>query len=390
MCGMAIENFTDMVKDGSALRRIRRLQPIGGKGDYIAPPTYLDENDKPTHIFETRRIGNESVQCVLLDSVQSQANRLEEALSKAIATHNLTIPHVRVNFTKFESVKDLGIITSLQTPHRIFDAIIRDSTLNGVNFLESEVGKAVGTATINNARMLFRYSPTTLVFGGWNSTSDIGGSGPRFQRCVVSEIIGANVEKSNKPSSRLDPLQIEKIDIYVVSKTDWSVEKTNNGRKKKPSEIVHGNIAPSFTGLGITMDYALQTTVITLAGLRHLSFPDGNGKTNLESDQVAWSTLASIAILAILEQDKRGYALRSRCDLVPETPNSNFELIHNDGTIEELNITYDDALTLFRGSIKAAKDAGLEWNDDPIEMAPQKRLVKLIEQSRKKSLTDSR
>ena len=386
---MKIDDFTDIIKNANALRCVRRLQPVGGQGDYIAPPTYLDEDNKATHVFETRRVNNENIQCVLLDSVQSQANRLENALLKTVKTTNLKIPHVKVDFTKSESVKDIGIITSMDAPHRIFDAIIRDSILDGEDFLKSNIGKQISVATVNNALSLFSHSPTTLIFGGWNSTGDLGGNGPRFQRCIVSEIVGINITKNKKPSSRLDPLHIEKMDIFVSSNTNWSMKKIPNSEKKKPSVINHGNIAPSIAELGITMDYALHTTVITLAGLRHLSFQDSNGKTNMQSNIAAWSTLASLAILATSAQNKNGYSLRSRCDLRPETPNSDFELIRNDGTIETLKISYDDALVLFEESIMSAKKAGLAWDDKPLEAVPQDKLVKLIEQSRKNSLVKS-
>ena len=75
----------DAIGAGAALRRISRLQPIGGSGDTLFPPTYPGErkSDSPRHVFERRRIDGEEVWCVLIDSVQSQANRLEEALLAA-------------------------------------------------------------------------------------------------------------------------------------------------------------------------------------------------------------------------------------------------------------------------------------------------------------------
>ncbi len=70
------------VEKSAALRRRQVLQPVGGKGDKIFPPTYPEERrgGGPRHVFERRRIDGAEVWCVLVDSVQSQANRLEEAL----------------------------------------------------------------------------------------------------------------------------------------------------------------------------------------------------------------------------------------------------------------------------------------------------------------------
>lgn len=69
----------------AAFRCRRRLQPAGGTGDKGFPPTYAGA----VYAVEERRVrdadGAESVvPCVLLDSVQSQANRMEEALQEAV------------------------------------------------------------------------------------------------------------------------------------------------------------------------------------------------------------------------------------------------------------------------------------------------------------------
>ena len=228
------EDFSNIVRDASAIRRIRRLVPVGGEGAYVAPPTYLNSNNKAVHVFERRRVGGEEVSCVLLDSVQSQANRLEESLEKA---EGLGIPNVIVDFTDTD-VADVGKISAMSAPHRIFDAIIRDSMLGNDPFPDSKVGKRINSSTPKNATGLFRHSPSTLVFGGWNSTGDKGGSGRKFQRCIVSEIVGVNVPThtnkyndviggSSRPSSRIDPLDIEKVEIYrsQTRQSQWAMGK---------------------------------------------------------------------------------------------------------------------------------------------------------------------
>lgn len=392
---MAIGNFSNIVKNSSAIRRIRRLVPVGGEGSYVAPPTYLSSKDKAIHVFEKRRIGGEEVSCVLLDSVQSQANRLEESLERA----GLGIPNVVVDFAGTE-VPDVGKISSLSAPHRIFDAIIRDSTLGGDLFPDSKVGERVNEATPRNATGLFRHSPSTLVFGGWNSTGDKGGSGRKFQRCIVSEIVGVNVPThtnrygdtvggSSKPASRIDPLEIEKTDIYKskVRPSQWTMEEPKDKKdyeKSKPSEVNHGNIAPSITEHGVTMEYALQTTTVTLAGLRRLSFP-GSGEPDPDRDLAAQTVLAAIALNAVLAHDQEGYSLRSRCDLCPsqELPPEEFEIIHNDGKTDKVAITLDDARAMLEDAVRVAKDKSLPWETEPVKLVPKTDLVELIKKSRK-------
>src|SRR5207245_215363 len=140
----------------------------------------------------------QNVLCVLLDSVQSQANRLEEALRDERTTRRVRLPAISVDFSAFPDVADVGSITSLDAPHRVFDAIIRDAewpSANGagVIFRESEPGRRLLAATPRRAKALFELSPTALLFGAWNSTSGAGAFGARFPRCLVSEIVGVGV-----------------------------------------------------------------------------------------------------------------------------------------------------------------------------------------------------
>src|SRR5689334_1001437 len=81
-----------VVGTASAVRIITRLEPAGGKGDKVFPPTY--EGGK--YALEDRLINGQTVPTVLLDSVQSQANRLEEALLQAIDPEKPFMPLIRV------------------------------------------------------------------------------------------------------------------------------------------------------------------------------------------------------------------------------------------------------------------------------------------------------
>ena len=80
-----VQTLREAINGDAAIRRVRRLQPIGGQGDKIFPPTYPPERRgaSPRHVFERRRVESREIWCVLIDSVQSQANRMEEALLAA-------------------------------------------------------------------------------------------------------------------------------------------------------------------------------------------------------------------------------------------------------------------------------------------------------------------
>src|SRR3989440_4294754 len=108
----------------SAFRLTLRLEAVSPK---VFPPTY--EGGK--YATEARRINGQEVPCVLLDSVPSQANRMELALQEAWEGGEIELPVVSSDFGRSkEAANDPNLrgikITSLQAPHRIADAILRD------------------------------------------------------------------------------------------------------------------------------------------------------------------------------------------------------------------------------------------------------------------------
>lgn len=98
------------VAEDAALRRRRRLQPVGGQGEKIFPPTYPpsdamkravgEKNAQPRHVLETRRINGEDVPRALIDSMQSQANRMEELLLASVRDRSAMIPYVTGRFSR--------------------------------------------------------------------------------------------------------------------------------------------------------------------------------------------------------------------------------------------------------------------------------------------------
>jgi CRISPR-associated protein Csb1 len=384
---ITLARLREAVTGDAAIRRVQKLQPVGGVGDKLFPPTYPGErtNDPARHVFETRRLNGEDARCVLLDSVQSQANRLEEALLCAIRAKRFSLPHIVVDFTDQRDsdgvdIGDLGQVTSLDAPHRVFDAIIRDSELSGVKFTQTDHYKQLLLAKPTNALHVFALSPTSLVFGVWNSTGEGGGIGAKFARCVVSEIVGVRAADGQKGAVRIDPLGIRASVKVIGGPLDWTVATGARGEKSlRPSEINHSNIISNLAPGGVTIDYALHTAVVTCAGLRRLNFPGASDNT---AGQVA---LLAVALTALTEQDRAGYCLRSRCDLVCDGK-ALFEIVRSDGSTETFNLSADAAIALLKEAVKAAKAAGFPWNEEPIRLTPQARLVELVARSRGKAL----
>lgn len=396
---MQIEQLKESVAKAAAYRRRRRLQPAAGAGTVLFPPTYPGEkrgNEKvpPRHVFERRRIDGEERWCVLLDSVQSQANRLEEALLAAAEAKLIELPWIEVDFSA-TGLNSIGRITSLQAPHRVFDAILRDSQLNGVVFHKSDLGMRLVAATTKDATAILEASPTALLFGAWNSTGQGGGLGAKFARAIVSEIVGIDVPveearaggdpraAGRRTGSRIDPLGVVRsVEVYK-GENGWDVSEKAAGKgakKVRPSEINHGNIAPSLEPLGITCAYAEQISVITLAGLRRLRFGD-----DAERNLAGRCVIAALGLLALIEQDEHGYALRSRCDLVPDGPGP-LELVHADGTVETVGMSADAARDLYASALKMAREVGFALAAAPVRLTPQDKLVHIVKDSMQRAL----
>ena len=158
----------------------------GGQG---FPPTYAGA----VYAVEQRRVPgkDQPITCVVLDSVQSQANRMEEAIQSAIDEGLIELPYVTVDFSKADLIDKIDRVTSLKAPHRLADAILRDSEVKGKRFRESERGKSLDLASERFATPLFQLSPNTLVFGMWDSTGPKGGLGSKFERRLCQRLSGS-------------------------------------------------------------------------------------------------------------------------------------------------------------------------------------------------------
>lgn len=395
--------------DDAAFRLRARLAPAGGPGDKVFPPTYATEDRSPTkYAVETRRVNGEDVPTVLLDSVASQANRMELALLEAWEDGLLEVPVIYTSFDEVEGLEDLGRITTFEAPHRVADALLRDSLLDGTPFRASDMGMAITEASTRAATPIFVHCPSALVFGLWDSTGPKGGLGAKYPRALTSEIVGMGYRDGVKTSSRIDPAQIENVPVYASAEFegDWTTDAAHavGGPKKpakhgkgehagKPSALNHGNVTPSIDSKagGVTIDYAMQTTVLSLPALRRLRFPNrSDGAVIPRADRAAAqnaarATLAALGLAAIVLQRRHGYDLRSRCVLVPDGEAPLTLLPASGGDGEAFTLTAAQACNLVSQGMAASAEHGLGWHLDPVILEPAPKLVGLIQHSRAKS-----
>ena len=387
--GLDLKTLRDAVAGAAAaFRCVTDYQPAGGPGDKVFPPTY--EGGKYATEERIDPATGEIKPCVLLDSVQSQANRMELALLEAHRDGKVKLPLIVTTFGKGDVRKPITV-TSLEAPHRAADALFRDSLLNGVMFRKSDKGRILDEADVRNAAGLFGLCPTALLFGLWDSTGPRGGLGAKFQRALVSEIVGYDAVPGVRTASRIDPAQVAlgagplyERKAETDDTPDWTLnEQEGKGKFKKtgrPSEAVHGNVTPTIADGGFTISKATQTTVLSLAALRRLRFPlDGATDSNHETDLAARTTLAALGLAAGTLARSDG-DLRSRCHLFAESEPA-WELVDRPGTPPtEFALSPDAALKLLADAIDEAGRAGLPW-EDRIELTPSPELVQLVRRS---------
>jgi len=432
---LTFETLKEAVQGGvAALRTNIRLQPAGGPGSKVFPPTYSGG----VYAMESRNIDGKPVDTVLLNSVQAEANGLETCLREAWHEGTLQVPVIYSDFSEIEfdgasehvlnSVREVGRITTFDAPHRIADAIFRDSVTADGEAFRKIYGRAF-EANLGNATALFELCPSALIFGTWDSTGSRGGLGNKFARALVSEIVGINAVAGVGTSSRLDPLAISsKVPIYARRGGGWTalaseaatdengelVRYESKGGKGNPSAVNHSNVTPDFSRYsskditqenrktpdplrpgktidvneikagGVTIDYALQTAVLSMPALRRLRFPV-DGEQTLERNLAARSLLAALGLVAITRQFDQGIFLRSRCDLVPEKPELTIERVRSATVTDEdkFTLSSDEAIAIYNQAVEEALAQGLPWQAEPIALAPSQDLVGLVVESRR-------
>lgn len=317
---MPIETLRNAVHGAaSAIAVTAKLSP--GSGNRVMPPTYAGEqkSDPPRHNMTKPGPDGRSSWCSL-DAPGSFANRAERALVQL----RLDLDPLRVKLS------DKEIRSTMELPHRVFDAVLRDSARDGTRFRDTEIGQAVIAATPADAGALLRYDPGALVFGAWDSTGLGANSRPctAWARILTGEIAATQVEPVHLAGNRLDPIRIEGTDYTWVEEADGTLRlasadelrpEREGGMKRagdkdrtyprlvKVSKANHGN-ALSFAEKGVLVhgEITLNAT-LSLSRLRRYHFGD-----QTQDGRLLLALMGLYGVLAVMEDS---LDLRSGCDL---------------------------------------------------------------------------
>lgn len=383
MQDFTLEQLDQALNHGSMLRIRLSLEPAGA-GGLVYPPTY----GGGAHIFREAWIEGERKQVVVLDSPQSQSNRIEEALLAAHRREDIRYPDIEITVPSPMGTEHYSI---LQLSHRIFDAALLPTEQNGTPFKQTDVGHAVYNARLDRASGLYEHAPVTLVLGGWDSHSGGGPLSAKIPRVVTSEIIGVDAILAKRGAAKSDPMDVRK-EAGPVYQAQIGAERVvdlqqrdQNFKKKDPSEVGLGNIPPTPQERGASIRHALQNSLISLAAVRRLRFEDDQGNPDPERDRAGQASTVALGLYGLLSQMEAGYFLRSGCDLIPATQPTLEVVGRTLEEVESFSLNADTARELLGACLDRANGAGLAWRREPMQVKADERLQELVRRSRESS-----
>lgn len=347
------------VVDAAGISVNATLEAISGSR-HVLPPTYADAPHKHNM---TEPDADGVAAWVSIDSAASFANRMEEKLKHA----DLGLDPLRVQVAG-------RTLSTLEMPHRAYDAILRDASLDGKSFRNTPIGQAIINASNGDASALLRFDPAVLVLGGWDSTALHGnkGQGRKWPAAVSVEIYGTSARPINRAGGRLDPLGIT-LDAGRVVRDETSYRLVAEGEKaptgaERPSEINHGNIAPTISPKGVLVENIKLSGALSLTRLRRYYF----GGTS-DDDLDARTALALMGIYGIAAVIDDGLALRRDCELVADCV---VWAVRGTNRSEPIDITVGIARQALERALAVVKLA------DPVLFTADDNLEQLVARSR--------
>ncbi len=270
----------------------------------------------------------------LIDSVGSQANRIEPIFAKQ--EYAGLIPQVVVEAGRKK-------VNLLEAGHRAGDALVRCSEL------QQELRDAFKAVLMGDARPLAKIAPTSLVFGVWDSR-DTQAKLPRLVSSTIRAFDVFKLRRSAQYTPALDyveegllaePEDLRDAEGKVKAKHPYA----QRGFAHVPATGTHGGVIAQG---GIRRDATLS-----LIALRLLAAKEGTEGTASSDQTLALRRYILGLALVAMTYHPGGY-LRQGCNLVPDPDKPReFKLVHFDGTRKDASITLDQAMEYAQVCAKA-------------------------------------
>jgi CRISPR-associated protein Csb1 len=319
----ALNRYDPWLEDSGPAAIVLReqLQPVEGPDGTVFPATYAPSEDKTFRggYNIDRFDGNKNV--CLVDSVGSQANRLEPLFKKA--KYRGMVPQVVVRAGTHR-------VNLLDAGHRAADALVRYSSLRGP--LEKAF---IALRDQGNAEDLAKIAPTSLVFGMWDSRQ----TQLKLPRLLSSVIRAYDVESQTRSANFLPPLATNQ--IREVLKLD----PTSDEKKDELSELgLLNSLATATHGGVVSRGGIRRDATLSLAGLRLLAVKEREQELTAQKTLRLRRYILGLALVALTARP--GEQLRQGCILVadPRKPRT-VETVLGDGTRNQIHLTHDSAIS---------------------------------------------
>ena len=257
-----LDTFADN-RDGPVALHLREpLVPVEGPGSVTFPPTYaespLNKSDFGYNIDEM----SDGTKIAVVDSVGSQANRMEPVFMSAKTgepgnPRESLVPNIEITYGNGKSV------SILEVGHRLGDAVIRSTALKDQAHQAFEVFLDRG-----DAAPLAKLAPTSLVFGVWDSRD----TAAKLPRIVQSTIRAEDIDVLTR-SAQYNPA-MDYAEIEVFSEAD---KEKQQGDPKSPLAkrgFVHVPAVKTHGGI-IARGKIRRDVTINLVALRRLKGESG-------------------------------------------------------------------------------------------------------------------
>ncbi|MFN0198913.1 MAG: type I-U CRISPR-associated RAMP protein Csb1/Cas7u [Planctomycetaceae bacterium] len=254
--------------------------------DIVFPPSYANPSEKkddpPVYNIDIVDPADPSKNVCVLDSVPSQANRMEPlfGLPKYLAL----VPQYSVKLTE-----DSPPISILEVGHRLADAVFRGTALR------DPIVQAFKNYSRGNAAPLARLGATSLVFGVWDSR----GTGVKVPRLINSIVRAFNVTQLKRSAQYSPPIKYEQEGLIPAG---LEGKPADHGLADVPSSHkiggvqIHGDIRRDFS--------------LNLSTLRALK------GANADETEKLQRYILSLALLAFTATPES--TLRQGCQLLPK------------------------------------------------------------------------
>lgn len=277
---------------------------------FVLPPTYAEIGHLASPVRE-----DGTHQYILIESTQSWANRLEELLD-----------YPQVGVGSLQVTAGGRALSVNELPHRIFDALLRDSEVAGQPFRATPLGKSLTEARADNATALLENAPGTLLFGAWDSFAGAKMGAAKWPAALSGQIMGFEALQTKKAGIRMDPMNIAK-DAVTGFKSEsraegWTIDEARavKDAKGKPvalekaSEIGHGHILATLATKGAWVNRIELRSSLSLTRLRRYHFPVA-GRITPAADAAAQTYLAALGLWLMHTRLTAGLELRAGAEL---------------------------------------------------------------------------